>query len=107
MWLVTWARRLHDIDLSAWVGLIPAGLMVALIGVGVFIGGHEFSRELAQAMQRGGSVNSSEFNFMMWVVLASVFVQYGFTVWLGIKSGDSDDNRFGPPHRPRIAEAKK
>jgi uncharacterized membrane protein YhaH (DUF805 family) len=106
MWPVTWARRLHDIDMSAWVALVPSGLLVALIGGGMFFGGHEFTHALRASMQRNAQP-TPEFDLMLAIVLVSLVVQYGFTIWLGIKAGDPDDNRFGPPHRARIAKAEK
>jgi uncharacterized membrane protein YhaH (DUF805 family) len=29
--------------------------------------------------------------------IAAVIVQFGFTIWLGVKKGDEGSNRFGPP----------
>jgi uncharacterized membrane protein YhaH (DUF805 family) len=107
MWLVTWVRRLHDIDMPAWVALIPGGLMVALVGAGVLYGGHEFARALGNSMRTGAQPASPQFAFMMATVLASLFVQYGFSIWLGFKPGSTDENRYGPVPGHRVAKAEK
>ena len=106
MWLVTWARRLHDIDMSAWVALLPSALLVALIGGGIFFGGPEFTQSLSASIQRDAQP-PAEFDFMMGIVLASLVVQYGFTIWLGAKAGTSGENRFGPAHGTRAVNIEK
>lgn len=98
MWVVTWARRLHDIDMSAWLTLIPGVLLIALVAGGFLFGGHDFTLALVESQHQGAvTVNPSALYLLLGVVLASLFVQYGFTIWLGVKAGDGAENRFGPP----------
>jgi hypothetical protein len=44
---------------------------------------------------------------MTGVVLASLLVQYGFSIWLGVKAGDPSENRFGPPPGRPVAKLEK
>lgn len=103
MWMVTWARRLHDIGVSGWVALIPGAAIVAPVILGLLIDGAEFRHVLAAWTSNGAPRVSQRDIALLGFVLASAFMQYAFTIWLGIKAGDAEDNRFGPPHRPRVA----
>jgi uncharacterized membrane protein YhaH (DUF805 family) len=107
MWIVTWARRLHDINHSAWVVLVPGGMLVALVAGGFLLGGHEFANELIASQRRGATSLTPGLYLFAGIVLASLLVQYGFSIWLGIKAGDPGENRFGPPHGSSAIKAEK
>jgi uncharacterized membrane protein YhaH (DUF805 family) len=108
MWIVTWARRLHDIDMSAWVTLAPVGTLIALVVGGLVFGGHEFTNALVDS-QHHGAMPMTAFGMytMTGVVLASLLVQYGFSIWLGVKAGDRGENRFGPPPGTQAVKLEK
>jgi len=98
LWFLLWARRLHDFGESGWWGLLPIGMMF-VFAIAVFIaGGPEFSAAFAVSMGRQLGHATPAGNMMVlifWVVM--IFVQLGFTVWLGFKRGDDGDNAYGPP----------
>lgn len=99
MWMVTWARRLHDIGIAGWIALIPGAAIVVPVLLGWMVGGAAFLRMI--------SFGTSGRVALLGYVVLSFIIQYGFTIWLGIKAGDAEENRFGMPHRPRIAEVEK
>lgn len=103
MWGVTWARRLHDIDISGWVGLIPGIALFSPVLIGWLVGGNQFLNALSAASR--GHINSHG-AFLLACILVSALIQYGFTIWLGLKAGDPNANRFGPPHGGAV-EAEK
>jgi uncharacterized membrane protein YhaH (DUF805 family) len=105
MWVVTWIRRLHDIDRSGWLTLVPSAILVALVAIGVVFGGHDFANALRESQShRVLPMTADGFYGFATVLLASLAVQYGFSLWLGIKAGDAQENRFGPPPGVRAAK---
>ncbi|HEY1837245.1 MAG: DUF805 domain-containing protein [Rhizomicrobium sp.] len=107
MWLVIWARRLHDIDVSGWMALVPAGAMVAAILIGWFVGGNEFRRILAAGTANRAIVINVRVISLLGFVFISLAIQYGFSIWLGIRAGDAQDNRFGPARGAAVAKIEK
>jgi uncharacterized membrane protein YhaH (DUF805 family) len=98
MWVVTWVRRLHDINL----------LLVILIAAGFFFGGNDFVNALKQSQTHRVLPISQEGLYRFeGFLLASLLVQYGFSLWLGVKMGDPNANRFGPPHGVAAVNADK
>jgi uncharacterized membrane protein YhaH (DUF805 family) len=107
MWMVTWARRLHDIGISGWVALIPGAAVIVPILLGLLIGGNHFRNVLATWSSNGADHVSQRDMALLGFVLVSAAIQYGFSIWLGIKAGDAASNRFGPAHRAAIAKLEK
>jgi len=98
MWVITWIRRLHDIGKPGWFSLIPLGIVLALAIAGLVIGGDAFVKTMADAEATGAmpAMDRNAYIFM-GVVFVGLIVQFGFTIWLGIRKGDAGNNRFGPP----------
>ena len=97
MWIVTWARRLHDIGISGWMSLIPGAAIIAPVLLGLLLGGAEFRHVLAAWTSNNGAHVSQRDAALLGFILVSALIQYGFTIWLGVKAGDAETNRFGPP----------
>jgi uncharacterized membrane protein YhaH (DUF805 family) len=107
MWVVTWVRRLHDINLSGWVSLLPGALLLALIAAGFFFGGTDFINALKESQTHRVLPISQDGLYRFYgFLLASLFVQYGFALWLGLKAGDAEANRFGPPRGAAVEAGK-
>jgi len=98
MWVITWIRRLHDIGKPGWLSLIPLGIVLALAIGGLVIGGNAFVKTMTEAETTGAMPPMDRDAYIfMGVVFAGLIVQFGFTIWLGVRKGDAGNNRFGPP----------
>lgn len=109
MWVVIWIRRLHDIDRSGWYAAAPIVLQGLCIAAGFMFGGIDFRNAAfdSQALQ-GAPMTAVGMNRLVEVSLIYVAIQYGFTIWLGLKPGTAGENRFGrAPHLPAAAAAEK
>lgn len=74
LWILAYARRLHDLGRSGWWSLAPVGLAFMIGGAGVVIG----------------------VNLSVSILIAGVS-SWVFNIWLGCQRGDEGTNRFGPP----------
>jgi uncharacterized membrane protein YhaH (DUF805 family) len=101
MWIVTWIRRLHDVNLSGWWAALPIALLFVLVGAAIAFGGPEMVKTL-QALEAGNesALSSPSANLLLIVALAALAIQFGFTIWLGIKAGTVGKNKFGVPPEP-------
>jgi uncharacterized membrane protein YhaH (DUF805 family) len=73
--VVLLARRLHDMGLTAWPVVLPAGLIIATAWLYLFVPGSEVK----------GMVS-----------LATVIVCAAFAVWGLVGKSQAEPNRFGP-----------
>jgi uncharacterized membrane protein YhaH (DUF805 family) len=101
MWIVTWIRRLHDVSLSGWWAALPIGLLFVLVGAVIAFGGNDVMVAL-RAIQSDdeAALAGPSANLFLIVALAGLFIQFGFTIWLGIKAGTAGKNKFGAPPEP-------
>jgi uncharacterized membrane protein YhaH (DUF805 family) len=99
MWIITWIRRLHDIGRPGWWAIMPIVLIVAVVMAGFSLGGEPLVKALAaiQAMDTSYAIPDRVAYVLFGIGLAAVIIQFGFTIWLGMKKGDSGNNRFGAP----------
>jgi uncharacterized membrane protein YhaH (DUF805 family) len=99
MWIITWMRRLHDVNRSGLWSAVPVVVGVALVTIGLAVGGKPFIQALEQMQAAGTPPNISDRTLMVFVavVIAALVVQFGFTIWLGAKEGDKGSNKFGAP----------
>jgi uncharacterized membrane protein YhaH (DUF805 family) len=97
LWIILWARRLHDLGKSGWIILIPVGLML-LASFGAFaFGGDELVQAMRAAQANSGQISERGARLLLAFAGVVVVIQGGFTIWLGSKSGEPGSNRFGPP----------
>ncbi len=97
LWIILWARRLHDLGKSGWTILIPVGLMLLASFAAFAFGGDELIKVMRFAQTNAGEI--SEHGVRLFLIFACVIgvIQGGFTIWLGSKAGEPGNNRFGPP----------
>ena len=101
MWIVTWIRRLHDVNLSGWWAALPIVLLFVLVGAAIAFGGKDVVDAL-RAIQSDdeAALAGPAANLFLIVALAGMAIQFGFTIWLGIKAGTAGKNKFGEPPEP-------
>jgi uncharacterized membrane protein YhaH (DUF805 family) len=97
LWILVWNRRLHDIGQSGWVILIPLGLIIVAAVVGVALGGGEILNAFQYSEKGSGPVTERGAWLFVGLVLVLIAIQFGFTIWLGVKKGDPGANLFGRP----------
>jgi uncharacterized membrane protein YhaH (DUF805 family) len=98
MWIVTWMRRLHDVNLSGWWAALPIALLFGLVGGVIVFGGNDVVK-LLRALEAGDetALNGPTANLFLLMALLGLVIQFGFTIWLGIKRGTQGSNKFGAP----------
>ena len=97
LWILVWNRRLHDIGKSGWIILVPLGLMIAGGDRGRTAGRRRTSERVRVQPEGQRPRDRSGATLFVGLVLVLLAIQFGFTIWLGIKKGDPGNNRFGPP----------
>ncbi|HEY8949925.1 MAG TPA: DUF805 domain-containing protein [Rhizomicrobium sp.] len=99
MWVITWMRRLHDIGRPGWWALIPIILIMVVVFGGLALGGEPLVKALVaiQSLDANYAIPDNLAYLLFGVGLACVAIQFGFTIWLGVKKGDEGSNRFGAP----------
>jgi uncharacterized membrane protein YhaH (DUF805 family) len=87
LWVMVYARRLHDLGKSGWWGV--AALLVSAIPMvlGLMFGGSQVA----------SAVTSRGVTWYDAPILGSALIQHSFTLWLGLRKGKVDENRFGLP----------
>jgi uncharacterized membrane protein YhaH (DUF805 family) len=99
MWVITWLRRLHDIGKPGWWALIPIVLIMVIVFAGAALGGEPLMKAIAAIQSRASNyaIADNIVYLLAGIGIAAVVVQFGFTIWLGVKKGDEGSNRFGTP----------
>jgi uncharacterized membrane protein YhaH (DUF805 family) len=96
LWILVWNRRLHDIGQSGWIILIPLGLLIVCAAAGLVLGGDELVSAFEYSQKGSGPVSERGAALFVGLVLVLLAIQFGFTIWLGVKKGEPGENRFGP-----------
>jgi uncharacterized membrane protein YhaH (DUF805 family) len=97
LWIIVWARRLHDTGKSGWVILIPVALMLVVSIAAFTLGGDELMSAMRYSQTNNGQVTERGAYLFLAFVGVVLLIQGGFTIWLGAKAGEPGNNRFGPP----------
>jgi uncharacterized membrane protein YhaH (DUF805 family) len=99
-------KRLHDIGKSAWLILVPIGVLLASYALAAIIGGAAFL-----GMAATGSDSAAVVGGMAGLGIAGIIVLLGSiaslvaVIWLGVQDGDAGDNQFGPPREVPLVTA--
>jgi uncharacterized membrane protein YhaH (DUF805 family) len=100
VWLIFYGWRLHDIGRSAWwAGLLLLVqtlilLLAAMVAWDGFV--YLFGDWSAQSDPAPPKMFAA-----LGAILLALLLQIAFTIWLGLRPGDSGNNRFGPPPKKR------
>jgi uncharacterized membrane protein YhaH (DUF805 family) len=105
-WQYAYARRLHDIDRTAWWGVVVIVLSFVPIVLGFAFAGDELG---ALLLDRTDQASNTGWFWYFAAQYGSILIQHGFTIWLGLQRGDPVDNRFGDwPRPPRwLSQSKR
>jgi uncharacterized membrane protein YhaH (DUF805 family) len=97
LWIILWARRLHDLGKSGWTILIPVGLMLLATFAAFAWGGDTLAQAMRTVQLQEGKLSEQGARLLLAFAGVIVLIQGGFTIWLGSKAGEPGSNRFGPP----------
>jgi uncharacterized membrane protein YhaH (DUF805 family) len=89
------SKRLHDMGKSGWLQLIPIGIQLVLVTVGMGFGGlammANYGHDGLNPMAMGG------LGMGMGMMGLAGLVNLAFLLWVGLTPGEAADNRFGAP----------
>jgi uncharacterized membrane protein YhaH (DUF805 family) len=97
LWVMVWARRLHDFGKSGWIIAIPIGLMIVASAVAFALGGQQLVETMRYIETSTGAISEQGAWQFLGLVGVALVIQGGFTIWLGVKASEPGSNRFGPP----------
>lgn len=101
-----YGKRLHDIGQSAWMILLPFGIMIAATVLAGFLGGAAILGASAtgsdSAAVLGGLAGLGMAGFIMFAAAAACL---GWVIWLGTRPSEPTDNQFGPPRAVPLVTA--
>ena len=96
-WQYVYARRLHDIDRTAWWGVAVLAVSFIPLALAFFFAGDEVQALLLEQTEQASRAGWFWYFTGMY---GEIVIQHGFTIWLGFQKGDPVDNRFGDWPRP-------
>jgi uncharacterized membrane protein YhaH (DUF805 family) len=90
-------KRLHDIGKSAWLTLVPVGIVFAGYALAAILGGAAFLGMAATGSDSAAVLGGiAGLGLAGLIGFAGMVVGIGAVIWLGVQEGDSQENQFGP-----------
>jgi uncharacterized membrane protein YhaH (DUF805 family) len=102
-----YGKRLHDIGQSAWMVMVPFGIMLASFVLAFVIGGAAFMGAVSSSSSDTGAVlgGLAGLGVASILVLVAAVSVIGWIIWLGTRPSDPLDNQFGPPRSVPLVTA--
>lgn len=98
--VAVYGKRLHDAGRTAWIHAIPWAVSLVLLVVSFMIfGGAIISAVMAgDAGDDAGAAAAAIGGGLGFVAVQSIgfLVWIGYTIWVGLLTGEPGENRFGP-----------
>jgi uncharacterized membrane protein YhaH (DUF805 family) len=101
-----YGKRLHDIGQSAWLVLIPTGIMIVAITLAAVLGGAALlggASTGSDALTAAGGL--AGLGLAGLAMLAGVAASIGWIIWLGTRESEATENQFGPPREVPLVTA--
>ena len=97
-WVCVYAKRLHDMGKTAWLILVPFGVGIVAMVVGLMSGGMAMMG-MGAAGTDAAAANAAMAGLGMFGLLMALagLVGLAFLLWVGLSNGDPGENRYGPP----------
>ena len=95
VWIRIYTRRLHDLGQSGWRQCLLYAAQAFVLVAGLIWAWPELE-SLPRAQVTGRETIYSLEPVLLAMVVCFI-MQAGYTLWLGLKAGDPEANRFGPP----------
>jgi len=90
------SKRLHDIGRSGFLMLIPYGVFVVALILGLMLGGMAFLAGMAGGDGGATAAAVGAGLGLAGIVLVACLVSLGFIIWVGVTPSQPGENRYGP-----------
>jgi uncharacterized membrane protein YhaH (DUF805 family) len=101
-----YGKRLHDIGQSAWMVMVPIGLVLASFVLALVIGGSGFMAAYTSLPNDGALLAGlAGMGVASLLILLAGLAWLGWVIWLGIRPSDPTENQFGPPREVPLITA--
>jgi uncharacterized membrane protein YhaH (DUF805 family) len=100
-----YGKRLHDIGQSAWLVLLPFGIMVLATAIAAMLGGAALLGAAASDSNAAGIGALAGLGVASLIVIAGGLAALGWVIWLGTRETQAEDNQFGPPRAVPLVTA--
>lgn len=101
-----YGKRLHDIGQSAWMVLLPFGILIGASILAAVLGGAALlgasSTGTDQAAVLGGLAG---LGIASLIFFAGALASLGWVIWLGTRDTQAEENQFGPPRAVPLVTA--
>jgi uncharacterized membrane protein YhaH (DUF805 family) len=93
-----YSKRLHDAGRTAWLMLVPFGVVVVCMIIAFMMGGAALmGAGMAGSDSAAGAAAMAGMGGAALVIMLGFLVNIAFVLWVGLSNGDPGENRFGPP----------
>ncbi|WP_336970458.1 DUF805 domain-containing protein [Brevundimonas aurantiaca] len=100
-YLAASAKRLHDLNRSGALAIIPVALSILLATVASSVWliamTYGYLPYTSNAGDQADWAWKSSKTVIPWLLSSAVLIQLAFVAWLGFMKGSAAENRFGPP----------
>ena len=96
-WTCVYAKRLHDLNHSAWVQLVAYAVNFGLAVAGLVLVGWSLVSPFIAPRADMTSMSMPAVIGVLLLVAGTGMFNIIWWVWLGLSPGEDGENRFGPP----------
>jgi uncharacterized membrane protein YhaH (DUF805 family) len=101
-----YGKRLHDIGQSAWMVLLPYGIMIGGLALAAVLGGAALLGASATGSDTAAAVGGiAGLGLAGLIILAASLACIGWIIWLGTRDSEPTENQFGPPREVPLVTA--
>jgi uncharacterized membrane protein YhaH (DUF805 family) len=100
-----YGKRLHDIGQSAWMVLLPFGIMLGGFVLAAIIGGAGFFALLGGSETAAAVGGIAGLGIASLIVIVAALASLGWVIWLGTRPTEPTENQFGPPREVPLVTA--
>jgi uncharacterized membrane protein YhaH (DUF805 family) len=101
-----YGKRLHDIGQSAWMVLLPYGIIFGGVVLAAIVGGSAFLAAASTGSDTASAVGGmAGLGIAGLILVAAALASLGWVIWLGTRESEAGENQFGPPREVPLVTA--
>jgi uncharacterized membrane protein YhaH (DUF805 family) len=100
-----YGKRLHDIGQSAWMVLLPFGILIVATAVAIVLGGAAVLGAASTDSSAAGIGALAGLGVASLIMFAGALASLGWVIWLGTRETQAEENQFGPPRAVPLVTA--